>query len=85
MSPSEYSYALRRVAFEYWRNLSDTEQQGLVDFFNWLAAHPFYESTIIDYDENGRKVSISPCGEHVVTHWTDHAVREVRINEIAGD
>lgn len=85
MNVGGYSYVLSAAAFEHWRDLPTTEQDKLVDRFNWLAAHPFYESAITDYDTAGRKVSLTPCGDYVVVHCTDHGSREVRINEIAGD
>lgn len=82
MNVGDYRYALDDLAFEQWRRLPSEDQEGLLEFFRWLRANPNHESAVCDFDATGRKVSISGCGDHVVSHWTDHASREVRIVEV---
>ena len=85
MSVGGYRYVLDDVALECWRRLPAEDQEQLLDYFPWLRQNPSHESVVTDFDSSGRRVSVSPAGKYVVIHWTDHAVREVRINEIAGD
>lgn len=55
------------------------ERKQLIDLFDRLAANP---SLITDWTidaSDGRTHYRLVAGRHMVTYWTDHAAREVRI------
>ncbi len=55
------------------------ERKSLLDFFDRLAANPFIESDWAVADSTGRTHDQFAVGRYLVTYWSDHAVREVRI------
>ena len=55
------------------------ERKALLDYFEQLARSPFTETDWVVTDETGRKNYRAAVGRFLVTFWTDHAVREVRI------
>ena len=61
--------------------VSDEEQDYLLAYFRLLAARPHSEGAIWRLDETGRKNFADTSGPFTVVHWTDHALREVRIGE----
>lgn len=77
-----YSYVVRADAFDLLLSLPEEDRSCLGDLFRRLAAHPHEEAVMYDYDDSGRKISLSLCGGYVVSHWTDHSLREVRITDI---
>ena len=58
------------------------ERKALLAFFEHLAKHPFTESDWTVNDATGRSNFRAAVGRFLVTFWTDHAVREVRIVKI---
>lgn len=58
------------------------ERKALLDYFEHLARHPFTESDWTVKDATGRPNFRAAVGHFLVTFWTDHAVREVRIVKI---
>lgn len=55
---------------------------ALLDYFEQLARHPSTETDWVVQDETGRPNYRAAVGRFLVTFWTDHAVREVRIVKI---
>lgn len=55
------------------------ERKALLDFFDRLATNPFMESDWTVEDSTGRIHYRLAVGRYLVTFWSDHAVREVRI------
>jgi hypothetical protein len=55
------------------------ERKSLLDFFDRLAANPFIQSDWTADDSAGRTHCRLAVGRYLVTCWTDHAAREVRI------
>lgn len=62
-----------------FHSASKRERKILLDFFDRLAANPFGESDWTIEDVTGRTHYRSQVGKHLVTYWTDHAVREVKV------
>ena len=83
MSPARYRLVIGRAAFDFWKRQRPDEQVRLTDKFNWLAVHPHVEGDSRDVDEEGFRIFQSVCGPFVISHRPDHAVREVRIQDVA--
>ncbi len=76
-----YRYAIEERAVEDFVKLPDDEQDLLLAFFRWLAAHPDTQGDGWHKDASERINYASLCGPFIVVHWCDHAVCEVRIVE----
>ncbi len=85
MTPSRYRLQFGRAAFEFWKRQSPDEQVRLSDKFAWLAVHPHYEGDWSDVDAEGMRVFQSVCGPFLISHRTDHAVCEVRIQDVVAE
>ena len=85
MSVTGYRYVLESSAFEFFVQLPEEEGELLCSYFRWLAAHPQSEGDGWHQDTTGRTNYASLCGPFLVVHWTDHAVREVRIVQLMRD
>jgi hypothetical protein len=80
-----YRYVLESSAFEFFVQLPEEEAELLCAYFRWLSAHPESEGDGWHQDTTGRTNYASLCGPLLVVHWTDHAVREVRIVQLIRD
>ena len=58
------------------------ERKALLDYFEHLARNPFTESEWIITDATGRPNYRVAMGRFLVTFWTDHTAREVRIAKL---
>ena len=58
------------------------ERKALLDYFEQLARNPFTETEWIVKDATGRPNYRVAVRRFLVTFWSDHAVREVRIVKI---
>lgn len=71
---------ISKTATFYAANKRD--RKVLLDYFEFLAGNPFTESDWVVKDVTGRPNYRAAVGRFLVTFWTDHAVREVRIVKI---
>ena len=55
------------------------ERKALLDCFGRLAGNPFMESDWTMDDSTGRTHYRLVIGRYLMTYWSDHAAREVRI------
>jgi len=76
-----FRYVLEERAVELFVALPEDEQDLLLAYFRWLAAHPEIKGDGWHKDVTGRVNYASLCGPYIVVHWSDDAVREVRIVE----
>lgn len=76
-----YRYVLEERAVEALLFVSEPEQDLLLAYFRLLASEPHSEGDIWCLDDTGRKNFANTSGPFTVSHWTDHAVKEVRIVE----
>ena len=82
MSAGGYIYVLGEQAISVFATLSSKEQQALLDFFRSLAAHPSQQGDLL-VTRDQREQHLLEHGRFLVTYWPDHAVKEVRISELA--
>jgi len=82
---SPYRYVLEEATFEAFVQLPEVEADLLCSYFRWLSSHPHDEGDGWHKDTVDRIHFASLCGPFVVVHWTDHAVKEVRIVQILRD
>lgn len=85
MNPARYRLQISQAAFEFWKRRHPDEQVRLSDKFTWLAVHPHEEGDSSEVDAEGFRVFQTVCGPFVISHRTDHAVREVRIQDVVAD
>ena len=74
-----YDYSIDRVAVATLSAGSAREQRMLLDAFDRLAQNPTIRGDYSFSDEVGRINEVLDPGDFVVTFWSDHAVRKVRI------
>jgi len=79
--PAVYRYVVEERAVEALLFVSDEEQDYLLAYFRLLASRPYSDGPVWRLDETGRKNFADISGPFTVVHWTDHALREVRIVE----
>ncbi len=78
-NPSGYHFVLSAEVFRAVFALRTLERQGLDDTFQYLVYHPHLSGDYQEQNEEGRPREVLLRGRFLVTFWTDHAVREVRI------
>lgn len=81
--PLGYGYTLSALADEFSRRLPLDEQRRLGVVFRSLAHDPFRPGNYTTKDDCDRIVQNLLIDDWVITYWPDHAVRELRIAEIA--
>jgi hypothetical protein len=80
--PDGYTYALAEAASEYAFRLPRREQRRLAKVCRLLADTPHRLGAYSTTDEVGRVLQNLTVDDWVITFWTDHAVKEVRIVEV---
>ncbi len=81
--PLGYSYVLAESASDFARRLPISEQRRLALTCRALAADPFRKGDYATRDETGRILQNLLIEDWVLTYWPDHAVKEIRITEVA--
>ncbi len=61
---------------------SRRERDGILAFLESLAENPNRPGDYEERDEAGRPVQIKIVGDHALTYWADHAVKEVKVTKI---
>ncbi|HUG10936.1 MAG TPA: hypothetical protein VMM36_07975 [Opitutaceae bacterium] len=79
---ASYGYSLDREAVAALLEGSGRERQLLVDACERISQFPFSTGDFVVRDEDGREVELLDVGEFVITFWSDHAVKTVRILSI---
>lgn len=74
-----YGYSLDREAVAVLLLCSVRERRLLVGAFEQMAAHPAVAGDFRFLGPDGRECQVFDIGDFVVTCWTDHAVKMVRI------
>jgi hypothetical protein len=64
-------------------NLSKAKQRKVIGLVFQLADHPNQPGDYAARDEDGREIQHLMIGDWHFSFWPDHAVRELRITEIA--
>ena len=54
----------------------------LFRFFDRLAEDPYLAGDFRETDSGGRPIEVAIQGRFIVSYWTDHAVKQVRIVKI---
>ena len=75
----DYDYSLDREAVVELLKCLPRERRLLVDAFATLARHPTTRGDYSFVSADGRENQVVDLGAFVVTYWTDHAARNVRI------
>lgn len=59
-----------------------SERRLLVKFFQTLADDPYRRGNFRETNLDGRFIEIALQGRFLVAYWSDHAVKQVRIDRI---
>lgn len=78
-----YTSHLALEAAAFVAALPKARQRVVLDLADQLARHPFRVGDYRTLDAHGRDVESLLIGDYHFTFWVDHAMREVRITEIA--
>lgn len=81
--PGGYTYVLSEAASEFAFRLLPVEQKRLAYACRQLARNPSREGDYASTDMASRRVQNLLLDDWVFTYWADHAVRELRIIEVA--
>ncbi|MSU65912.1 MAG: hypothetical protein EXS38_07380 [Opitutus sp.] len=85
MTATVYRYVLEEAAFESFVQLDPEERDLVQAYFRWIASNPRTTGQGFYTDSTGRLNYASLCGPFLIVHWTDDAVREVRIVQLRRD
>ncbi|HEY1111277.1 MAG TPA: hypothetical protein VGE76_21650 [Opitutaceae bacterium] len=85
MTAPNYRFVLEEDAFAAFVELEEAERDLAGSYFRWLAANPNSKGSGFHDDSTGRPNYASLCGPFLIVHWTDHAMREVRLVKIYRD
>ncbi len=77
-----YDYSLDREAVVEFSKCSAREQRLPLTAFERLAEHPFSAGDCALRDARGRDNQILDLGEFVISFWSDHAARIVRVTVV---
>ncbi|MFT5498946.1 MAG: hypothetical protein ACI9TH_004361 [Kiritimatiellia bacterium] len=78
----DYQYALSEAVAEYAFSLDPSDQSTLIELFRALANNPYQPGDFPDYDEVSRSLEVKLFDHWLVTYWSDHSAREVRILDV---
>jgi len=82
VSVARFDYALASGALQFFAHVDSDAQRELLEIFRLLAAHPTRAGDFTAMCER-RVNQVAQHGRFLVTYWPDHAVRELRITELA--
>ena len=74
-----YRLVLGEAAGMSFAKASRTAQRRLIPILDVVKATPFRRGDLQESGVDGREHQVLVFGDWVVTYWSDHAVREVRI------
>ena len=79
---SLWKYVLNQTSVEALLTARVGQRNRLIHFLLALTNDPYKEGDFSAQDEVGRTVQIKVVGAYMVTYWSDHPVREVRVVNI---
>ncbi len=79
---SDYAYALGEAAVNAFTRLPARQRGRLLRTFDQLARRPHQEGDYREAGASARVYEVKLIDEILVTWWTDHAAKEVRIVRI---
>lgn len=77
-----YRTVFTRQALDFICRASDAEMHELDAWFNRIERQPGLPGDYTEVGDAGRELQVTCLPHLAVTHWTDHAVREIRIMKI---
>lgn len=79
---SPYDVVIPTSKMAVFTGATKRERKLLLDLFDRLAANPSMKTDWTVDDAEGRTHYRTITGRYLVTYWTDHAAREVRIAKL---
>jgi hypothetical protein len=77
-----YRLVLNEDAARFLVQASRPAQRRLNVVLDDLKTSPFRSGDLQELDEEGRENEILAIGNWMVTYWTDHAAREIRVTRL---
>ncbi len=78
----DYSLQMDLEAIHFLIALSDADCTRIVRLVDRLRNSPFTTGHASFVDGTGREIQVSNTGKFLVSHWTDHPVKTVRVVKI---
>jgi homoserine acetyltransferase len=77
-----YGFAVDGDALHFLLSRKSSERRELLKFFRALANDPYQEGDFREENAEGRSLEVALRGIFLITYWSDHAVRQVRVLRI---
>jgi hypothetical protein len=77
-----YIFVLNEDVVAVFSKSRGRARQDLIRGFEWLANNPYAKGENTAKHESGRPLELKRFGGWIITFWSDHANREVRVVEI---
>lgn len=77
--PAGYRLLLPLEVSRYYLDLRLGERRKLDKLFDFLVENPHASGDYQEHDQDGRTLEIVRQGRFLLTFWSDHAVKEVRV------
>ena len=74
-----YEVILHAQAWTVLAATRGSERRRLLAVLDQVAVDPFRVGDFQQRDQSGRTYEVAMLGEWLVTYWSDHAVREIRV------
>lgn len=79
---TRYRTVFTRQALDFVCRTSDDEMRELDVWFDRIERQPALTGDYVETGDAGRELQVTCLPRVAVTHWTDHAAREIRIMKI---
>ena len=74
-----YEWVASRQTVELFLQLNASDRALLLQVFDELAGNPFAQGDAVAVDDSGRELQVLIRGHLVITFWSDHPEKEVRV------
>jgi hypothetical protein len=79
---SGWQFVLNEASVHFLLALNSRHRQFLTRALESLANEPLQKGDFEDYDDTGRPIQSKVVGPFVISFWSDHFVKEMRIIKI---
>ena len=82
MSLVRYSYVISADALRFFATCELPDQQALLDEFRALARDPQRQGDLAVTTLTGREEQVAQRDRFLLSYWTDHGAKEVRVTSL---
>lgn len=77
-----YDVVMRRAVAQFANSLGRTRRQRFEQILDSFGRDPHQRGNFTDRDKSGRINEVKVVHDLMITFWTDHATKEVRVIEL---